>query len=172
MTEQLTDETEIWEIQIPGTIYTKVRNHEIAGTWKTIKANGTNGPKRLTLLASERRYNRELIPDENAHLDPFSNGSLRCVVGEPKNHKTWLTDEDLEAIIRLESEDLYKEEVAGITLELTLRRLLDLAQRIATVSRYEFVKEVVQERYQVGGTQRAVAEMIEAGEKISGFRMS
>lgn len=167
------DETEVWEIQIPGTIYAKVRNPEIAGTWKVVKANGTNGPRRLSLTTSERKYNRELIPDENQHLDPFSNGSLRCVVGEPMNNdKPWLTDADLEAIVRLESDDLYQEEVSSITLELTLRRLLDLCQRIGTVGRYEFVRDLVQERYAVGGTQRAVQEMIDAGEKLQGFRMS
>lgn len=167
-----TEDVEIWEIQIPGTIYVKVRNPEIQGTWKTIRANGDKGPKRLQLTASERKHNRELIPEENQHLDPFTNGSLRCIVGDPKNDKTWLTDEDLAAIIGLEDDRLYEEEVAAISMELTLRRLLDLCARIGTVRRYEFVRDLVQDRYKVGGTQPSVQEMIDAGEKLAGFRLS
>jgi hypothetical protein len=166
------DETEVWEIQIRGTIWTRVRNPEVPGTWKTIRANGTRGPKRITITASERQHNQELIPEENAHLDPFTNGSLRCVAGSPKDIKTWLTDEDLSAIIGLEDDALFEEEVTSISMELTLRRLLDLAERAATVPRHAFVRDLVQERYAVGGTQRSVQEMIDAGEALSGFRMS
>ena len=166
------DEQEIWEIQIPGTIWTRVRNHEVPGTWKTIRANGEKGPKRLTITAAERQYNQELIPEENEHLDPFKNGSLKCVQGAPKDLKTWLDDDDLAAIIGLEDDALFEEEVTSCQLELTLRRLLDLAERTATVPRYTFIRDLVDERYKVGGTQRSVAEMIEAGEKLSGFRMS
>lgn len=164
-------EQEVWEIQIPGTVWTRVRNPEIPGTWKTIRANGAKGPKRLSLTSEERRYNQELVPEENEHLDPFKNGSLKCVQGAPKDVKTWLTDDDLSAIIGLEDETLYQEEVSSITMELTLRRLLDLAERTATVPRYEFLRELVQDRYAVGGTQRAVQEMIDAGERLEGFRM-
>jgi hypothetical protein len=168
----MSDEQEVWEIQIRGTIWTRVRNPETPGTWKTIRANGTRGPKRITLTASERRHNQELIPEENEHLDPFKNGSLKCVQGSPKDIKTWLDDDDLAAIIALEDDALYEEEVASISMELTLRRLLSLAERSATVPRYEFLRDLVQERYAVGGTQRAVQEMFDAGEKLSGFRMS
>lgn len=172
MTQPVEEEIEVWEIQIAGTIYAKVRNPEIAGTWKTIRANGEKGPRRLQLTAYERKHNRELIPEENEHLDPFTNGSLKCVQGAPTQNKTWLTDADLTAIIGLESDELYRAEVDGIAGELTLRRLLDLAERVATVPRFEYVRGVVQDRYQVGGTQRSVAEMINAGESVSGFRMS
>src|SRR4051812_6214330 len=161
------EEVEVWEIQVPGTIYVRVRNPEIAGMWKTIRANGEKGPRRLQLTAVERKHNREMIPDENAHLDPFTNGSLRCVQGAPTMNKTWLTDADLTAIISLESDDLYHSEVEAIEGELTLRRLLDLAEHVATVPRFEYVRAIVQDRYQVGGTQPAVAEMFEAGEKLS-----
>lgn len=172
MVQQEAEETEIWEIQIPGTIFVKVRNPEIAGTWKVVRANGEKGPKRIQITASERKHNRDLIPEENEHLDPFSNGSLRCVVGAPTQNKTWLTDADLTSIIQLESDELYEAEVTDIKAELTLRRLLDLCERIGTVRRFEFLRDIVQDRYRVGGTQRSVEEMMTAGEKIQGFRMS
>jgi hypothetical protein len=86
--------------------------------------------------------------------------------------KTWLDDDDLASIIGLEDDGLFEEEVAGIPLELTLRRLLDLAERSATVPRYTFIRDLIDERYKVGGTQRSVQEMIDAGENLSGFRLS
>jgi len=157
---------EIWEAATASSVYVKVRDQRNGG-WRSQRVGGS-GSKRIQLTVEERRFNQDAILDENLHLDPFSNGMLHCVQGDAKGVAS-MTDADLVDIIGLDDDDAFEEAVAGLESEVMVRRVLSLAEKKATNARFTFVRDLVDERYRVGGTQRTVQAMIDAGERISGF---
>jgi DNA/RNA endonuclease YhcR with UshA esterase domain len=159
---------EVWESTVAGTTWIQVEDKRNGG-YKSQRIGGKGtGTARVTLTRDEREYNQEIIPEGNQHLDPFNNGILVCIKGREENEKGRyeLTDDDLKQILAIEQEDVFEETIRGIEIQLPLRRLLDLAEKYSTVPRYRFIRDVIDERYRVGGTQRTVEEMIKAGEKI------
>jgi hypothetical protein len=161
---------ELWECITAGTV--------IVWTWdagrkdyRTVSVNGTGGPKRLRISAEDREYNQSLIADDRRGLDPFTNGRLALVVDGQVTGV--ITNADLHEMLKIRDEAAFTEalqHVAGD--ELIIRRLKDVAEHDGTISQYEAVRQVVLDRYHVGGTQRTVAEMIEAGEAVGGIRLS
>ena len=75
-------EIEIWESTTAQTMWINVMDH-LNGGWKQIRVGG-DGPKRIQLTVTERRYNQDLTPEENLSLDPFANGALICVQGDAR----------------------------------------------------------------------------------------
>lgn len=157
---------EIWEATTEAVVFVAVRD-TINGGWKHKKVT-QQGSRRIQLTVEERRYNQDNIPEENMNLDPFSNGQLICVQGDAKapNH---LTDEDLISVLTLEDDDEFEAAVADFESEVIIRRLLNLAQTKASHVRFEYIRDLVDERYRVGGTQRTVQAMMDAGERLSDF---
>ena len=159
---------EIWEAVTPSVVFVSVRD-TMNGGWKQKKVS-TQGPKRIQITVEERRFNQDNIPEENLHLDPFSNGQLICVQGDAKS-QYHLTDDDLVTILTLEDDAAFEEAITDTTSEVILRRLLSLGQTKASHVRFEFIRDLVDERYRVGGTQKTVQAMIDAGEALQGFVM-
>lgn len=161
-------QVEIWEAVTESIVFVSVRD-TMNGGWKQKKVS-TQGPKRIQITVEERRFNQDNIPEENLALDPFSNGQLICVQGDAKS-PYHLTDDDLVTILTLDDEAEFESAIAETTSEVILRRMLNLAQTRASHVRYEFIRDLVDERYRVGGTQKTVQAMIDAGEALQGFVM-
>lgn len=161
------NDAEIWEAVTASAAWVQVRDR-MNGGWKQVRVGGEGGPRRLQLSVEERRWNQDLVPEENIGLDPFANGQLLCVQGGAKtgNH---LSDDELTAVLRDGDDATFQSTVEGMESEIVLRRLQVLAERKATMARYEFVREIVDTRYRVGGTQRAVQALLDAGEALAGF---
>jgi hypothetical protein len=62
------------------------------------------------------------------------------------------------------------EAVSDITSELVLRRIYSLSEGAGTQAQNEALKNLIDTRYPIGGTQKTVREMIEAGERIGATR--
>lgn len=157
--------TEIWQAATPARTWVWVRN-QLTGGWKQVRVGG-KGSRRLSLTSDERRYNQDLVPEENIQLDPFSNGQLVCVLGDEAG--TGVTDEDLTAILLLEDEAAFQQAANALESEVMVRRLLSLAEKTSTIARFTFIRDLIDMRYRVGGTQSTVQAMIDAGERISGY---
>lgn len=161
------DQMETWEIQVPGKVTVWKRNRR-TGEYDRARVSG-EGPKLLHITKDDRLYNQELIPEENAHLDPFTNGSLARREGKKL---VGITAETLRELLEVSDPDLFREAIDDhVGNELTVRRLHDLAHSEGTVAQVEVLRDVIDEHYRVGGTQRTVAEMMqesEGGEVLTG----
>lgn len=166
---------ETWEITTEGTVWVWVYDKREDRYRKQRVGGRQGGSKRLHISRDDRRFNQEQIVFEMKDRDPFTNGSL-CLLSEDRpddlDTKYHMTPEDLRAILDIKDEALFRSEVTEIKSELILRRLVDLGEKHATVAQLEFIKELVDERYRVGGTQRTVEEMLQAGERLSGTVLS
>lgn len=165
---------ETWEISFPGTVFVWIydrRNDE----YKKQMVSNRSGSSKLHITRDDRLYNQELIPDENVHLDPFTNGQLRLLGSADRDEnlstRYHYTDDDLIAMFEVRDAGLFAEAMEDIESEVILRRLQSLAETHATVAQVEALRELVQKRYPVGGTQRTVREMFEAGERIGAVRI-
>ncbi|MEN9793037.1 MAG: hypothetical protein RL330_1115, partial [Actinomycetota bacterium] len=123
---------------------------------------------RIQITREERRYNQDMISEENIAFDPFSNGQLICVQGEAMGSNQF-TDDDLITILGLEDDDGFEEAIREVESEVVVRRLLGLAETNTTHARFEFIRDLVDTRYRVGGTQKTVQQMYDDGEKVSAF---
>lgn len=169
-------EVEIWESTIAGTLFIQVHDPRRKGEWRPARVSGKGtGNSRLKLTRDEREFNQEMIPERNAGLDPFTNGALVCISGRPADEaksRYELTDTDLLDLLAITDDTVFTEALEGTESELVIRRLLDLAEKHSTVARYSQVRDLVEDRYKCGGTQRTVQEMIDAGERIGATMMS
>lgn len=159
--EQKRTTFETWELQVAGAVWV-FRKDGRSGEYRQMKLSGRTGPKRVTLTVDDREYYQSRLRDDRQHYDVFTNGSL-VQIDDKGNKVGELTDELLGKVLDLEGE-AFEEAVVEIDLELTMRRLYELAQREATVPKVEFIRSIIDERYRVGGTQRSVREMFEDGE--------
>ena len=165
------DEVEIWQSTTESTCWVLVKDKRTNNGWKHRRIAGKNSPgHKIQITREEREFNSEQIPEENDHLDPFRNGALVCTSGRPAEERTRyeLTDEDLIGILDIEDDVLFDEAISDIGIELPLRRLQSLAETHSTMTRYIKIRDLIDARYRVGGTQRSVQEMIDAGEKLTG----
>jgi hypothetical protein len=158
------DVIEIWEATTDSIVFLNVKDPVKKG-WKQVKVT-LQGPKRVQITLEERRFNQSQIPEENLALDPFSNGQLICVQGDAKG-TNMLTDDDLVTILTLDDDEGFEAAVTDLDSEVLVRRLLGLSETRATHNRFEFIRDLVDVRYRVGGTQRTVQQMIDDGEKVS-----
>lgn len=161
------ESVEIWEATTESVVFLNVKDPTKKDGWKQVKVS-LQGPKRVQITLEERRFNQSQIPEENLSLDPFSNGQLICVQGEAKGGGNQLGDDDLIVILTLDDDDEFESAVTELQSEVLVRRLLGLAQTKATHNRFEFIRDLVDVRYRVGGTQTVVQQMIDDGEKLSG----
>lgn len=162
------DTVETWEIQVAGGVQVWKKNKR-TGEYEHVRVHGTSGPRLLHISEDDRLYNQELISGaDNAVLDPFTNGSLAKIEG---GEKIGLTDEQLIEYFELEDEDAFREAVADIPIELTIRRLRALSETKGTVMHLNVLIDAIEERFKAGGTQPTVAAMFEEdareGEKLT-----
>lgn len=168
-------EIESWEIAFDGSVSIWVydrRNDE----YKKQVVAGHYGSRTMHLSRDDRKYNQELIPDECKHLDPFINGQLRLLGAsadrdenlDVRNH---YSNDELATMFEVRDPELFREAMEGITSEVVLRRLQNMAETHATVAQNETLRDLIQRRYPVGGTQTTVKEMIEAGDRIGATRI-
>lgn len=166
---------ESWEIACAGSVSLWVYDRR-EDSYKKQVVSAHSGSRTLHLTRDDRKYNQELIPDENRHLDPFVNGELRLLGSsvdrdenlDVRNH---FSNDELTAMFEVRDPDLFAEALEDITSEVILRRLQGLADDNATVTQAEILRELIQARYPIGGTQSTVREMIEAGDRIGAGRI-
>jgi hypothetical protein len=160
---------ETWESAVAGSVWVWVYDRRED---RYIKAScgGRTGSRRLHISRDDRKYNQEQIPVENSQHDPFTNGALRFIDAATRDDsldmRYHFTDLDLGQIFDVRDMALFEEAVKEIESELILRRLAALGEQIGTMAQVDVVRELLQERYPIGGTQKTVREMIEAGERL------
>lgn len=150
LTREALDQVELWEVTSDSTVWIQVRDH-VNGGWRHQRVGG-RGAKRIQLTVEERRFNQDMIPDENIGLDPFSNGLLRCLQGDGDNTNA-ADEKDLVALVQLEDEDEFRRRVEAIDSEVLLRRVVTVAEKAASNPRYLYVKDVVDRRYRPAKSQ-------------------
>lgn len=165
---------ETWEISFPGVVWVWLydRREDI---YKKQQIGQRTGSKTLHITRDDRKYNMELIPDENRHLDPFTNGSLRLLGAATRDEsldvRNHFSNDDLIAMFEVRDPDLFAEAIESQTSEVVIRRLQTLADDHATVTQATILRDLIDKRYPVGGTQKTVREMFEAGERIGAQRI-
>jgi hypothetical protein len=165
---------ETWESVVAGTVYVWVYDRRED---KYIKqaVGGRSASKRLHISRDDRKYNQELVPPENRQHDPFTNGALRLKESANRDESLDIryhyTDEDLKTFFEIRDEALFSEAIEAVESELILRRLEAVAEKEGTVAQHEALREVVRERYPIGGTQRTVAEMYRENERSFAERL-
>lgn len=166
---------ETWQITTEGTVWVSKMDPREGKYVKQRVGGRQGGSKTLHISADDRRFNQEQVVEEMRDHDPFTNGALILISAdraEDIDSTYHLSAEDLAQLLKVKDPDLFKDEVTGIRSELILRRLKDLAETEATVAQLETIRDIIDERYKVGGTQRTVREMIEAGETAGGEVLS
>lgn len=165
---------ETWEAAIAGSVYVWVYDRREDRYIKQ-GVGGRSASRRLHITRDDRKYNQEQIPVENESLDPFTNGALRFVSAATRDESLDMryhyTDDELAQMFDLRDLDNFRDAVEDIKSELILRRLADMSETAATLGQVEIIKEILNERYPIGGTQKTVREMIEAGERIGATRI-
>lgn len=166
---------ETWEITTDGTIWVwkmDVRENKYV---ETRVGGRQGGSRRLHISSDDRRFNQEQVVEEMKEHDVFKNGALVLVSADKADDidTTYhLTADDLRRLLEVKDQEIFEAEVSDIKSELILRRLKEVAEKDATVAQLEFITDVIESRYKVGGTQRTVQEMITAGELAGGEILS
>lgn len=166
---------ETWEIQTEGTVWVWTYDRRNDRYTKQRVGGRQGGSRILRISSDDRRYNQEQIVDELKETDPFINGALRLTSkerAEDVDATYHLGPDELRAMLEVKDMDLFQVEVGDIKSELILRRLRDVAELHGTVQQLTYVSELIEGRYKVGGTQKTVREMLDAGEELSGTRLS
>lgn len=156
----MSDKTKIietWEAQTEATAWVYTYDKRV-GEYRLTRVGGPNGSRRLRISTADREYNEALIPDENQELNPFRNGRLRRIDAQ----SDVITDDDLRKLLETRGTEEFRELVSHIDGELTVRRLLELAAVEGTVPQVEVLRELIDDRYRVGKSQRTVLEMMRA----------
>lgn len=165
---------ETWESAIEGTVWVWVYDRR-EDRYQKQAVGGRSASKRLHITRDDRKYNQEQIPVENSTHDPFTNGALRFIDAATRDEsldmRYHFTDTELAQVFELRDQDLFVEAVRGFESELILRRLGAMSEKLGTLVQVEAIRDLIQERYPIGGTQRSVREMIEAGEKLNATRI-
>jgi hypothetical protein len=145
---------EIWESTIPGRVSLTVENSQ--GRPQTISIVGKGSRLRLTQL--DRELAEEVIrtPENN----PFRNGMLVRVdngAGHVPSAEE-LSDDDLRAIFELDQSD-FRATVDQLG-QVNVRRLKSMVVEVdASKSEIEYLDEVIQEKWPIGGSMPTYDEM-------------
>ncbi len=160
---------ETWETSSPGTTWVWVYDRR-EDKYTEQRVGGREGSGRLHIARDDRKYNQERVPDENRMLDPFTNGALRLVESATRDEtldvRYHYSDADLLEMFEVRDEALFAEAVAEIESELIIRRLLSMSEKAGTQAQSTCLREICEDKWPIGGTQKTVREMIEAGERI------
>lgn len=170
-----TDESriEVWNLSGTGTVWLyKYDRREDRWTKHRFGGQSGGGSGRVELTVDERKYNQGRVISEQRHEhDPFSNGRLVRVDGPDDSTIDttyhWTT-EHYQTLLDLRDSSVFQEEVRDIRSELILRRLAEVAATKGTVEQLNFVRDLLRERYPIGGSQRVVSEMLAEEERRGG----
>lgn len=166
--------TETWEITGEGTAWVWVKDPREGKMIKQRVGGRAGGSRKLHITPDDRRFNEEQVIEEMEQHNIFKNGTLRFVSAtdgsKPADVDTsnQLTEMDMSQLLEIRDEDLFREEVTSLSSELVVRRLKNLAEKNGTITQNAVLEELIEERWKVGGTQRTVQELIDAGERIGG----
>jgi len=172
---------ESWEGTTPGTVWVWIYDRRNDSYKKArIGGRGAGGTNRINITVGDRRYNQEQVVDEMRANDPFTNGMLIRTKGpelteddeflqDTSNHKT---NVELLQYFEIRNIDEFKEAIDDIESELILRRLDSLAHNNALASQAQVLRELIDQRYRVGGTQKTVQEMLDANDLQGGRALS
>lgn len=152
---------EVWEVTNESTVWVHVKDPRVPGGWSQKRVGG-RGTKKVTLTVEEREFNQELISEEYQHLDPFTNGIM--IRTHPKTvtrGEYELTDDDLVTLLRAEGDEDFEKVLKSIESEVVVRRIFALAEKHATVTRYNVIQSLIDQRYRIGKTSKVVKEIIE-----------
>lgn len=152
-------EQEIWEPTTESAVHVLRKDTRDPSGWKHFKVGGKRGTRRLQLTKLEREHNQEMVAIENRHLDPFLNGQLLCLKGEPDPSSAQMSDDQLVELLGVTDDDMFMEAVGELASEVLLRRLLLQAEDHATKRRYDLIYNFVADKFRVGYTQKSVREM-------------
>lgn len=160
---------ETWETSSPGTTWVWVYDRR-EDKYVEQRVGGREGSGRIHLSRDDRKYNQERVPIENRMLDPFTNGALRLVEASERDEaldiRYHYSDADLMDMFEVRDENLFADLILEIESELIIRRLLAMAEKAGTQAQTKTLRDTCDERWPIGGTQKTVREMIEAGERI------
>ena len=165
---------ESWEIAFAGTVWVWVYDRR-EEKFKKQAVGHRSGSKTLHITRDDRKYNQEQIPDENRHLDPFVNGQLRLLGSATRDEsldiRNHFSNDELVTMFEVRDPELFTEAIDGLTSEVILRRLLSLSEEHGSLTQNNILRETIEKRWPIGGTQKTVREMIEAGERIGAGRI-
>lgn len=160
---------ETWETATSGTVWVWVYDRR-EDKYSKARVGGREGSGRLSITRDDRKYNQERIPIENRMLDPFTNGALVLVDATERDEmldvRYHYSDTDLLQLFEVRDVDLFTEAINEIESELIIRRLLSMSEKAGTQAQDTALRSSSQTRWPIGGTQKTVREMIEAGERI------
>lgn len=148
---------EIWEVQVPGTIYLTVTTHNHFG--QPQMSDLALGPNKIghqfRISSEDRVYNQTRVQD--SQHDPFTNGMLtRCDADQQQDEDTASDQAFSAADLMLIFEDhgaVFQAKVAKLS-ELNVRRLFDLGSSMdASHKQMSFLEELIQEKYTRGRPQ-------------------
>ena len=153
---------ETWEIQVASEVRLKRTTQNRLGT--AIQEEFIVGPNRIgqrfELSPDDRRDNQRLVADKEH--DPFLNGMLRRVTGEPETEpevaspNSISTEEIIDLIDLPEAE--FDARIADMN-EIALRRVLEMAEQVgASYPRVTKLQDTVRERFTPGGPQPSMLE--------------
>lgn len=157
--KRLAEQTEIWELTLPGRVHVNVTNH--LGREKDLSAKGKGGRIRISTLDRELAEEQIRVPQ----INPFRNGML-VQVGGPKlegdTRKEAVADEDLLDFFQVKDESGFKELIEEVG-EVNLRRLQMMSEDPAvdvSVVQKRALEELIVERYPIGGDTPTYREMM------------
>jgi hypothetical protein len=165
---------ESWEITTGGSVWVWIFDRR-EDRFKKQRVGGRSGSRLLHITRDDRKFNQEQVPVENKELDVFTNGSLRLISESDRDDsidaRHHLSNDELTGYFNDRDRASFKVAMQGITSELILRRLYSLVEDHGTVAQRDILRDLIAERYPVGGTQRTVQEMLDAGERIGAQRL-
>lgn len=171
--------TETWESATEGTVWVLVSDPRVQGGYKKQRVGGQQGSNTLRISIDDRRYNQELIVEENINLDVFRNGMLRLksTHNAPAGYQSDVdttyhkTGEELREYFEIRDPEVFKAAMDEIPSELILRRLKDQAEKHATLEQAHILGDLIEARYSNHKSQRVVEEM-EADNDDGSIRLS
>lgn len=150
---------ETWESTTGSQVWVNVRDPRVRDGWVQ-KSVGGKGSQRITITIEERQFNEEMVAYENLNLCPFRNGLLIRVLPKGTERSQFeLKDEELLLLLQGGEDEQFEEDLAKISSEVILRRLLFLAERNATKWRYEMLDAAIRDRFPVGKASQVYREM-------------
>lgn len=156
MSKSTERDLEIWESQVAGRTCVTVTDPR---TLRTREESILGKGARMRLTAEDRALAQEIIRD--SQNDPFKNGSLRRLNRTEENaplSDDELADDDLAALFSLGIED-FSAAVDHLS-QVNVRRLQLLAEeRDASVGQTRHIKDLIAERWPVGGDTKTYREM-------------
>lgn len=151
------NEQEVWESNIAGRTYVEVTDHR--GAPRVVSALGAGQRLRISTEDRVRAQERIRVPEH----DPFTNGSLRRIDRDQAEDESTVTpnalsEDDLQLIFGLDFED-FTAEVTPLS-EINHRRLKAMAPVHATMQQGQFLDDLIEERYAIGGDTPTYRELM------------